>query len=513
MYRWILTSRMIAVLIIVILSLAIAACGGGNGEQTGPSHNGDVIDSPIDEEPILPTEDEDPVTPPEEEPAPAPITSIELNVDRVDLKVDDTQSLTAVLHDADGDLRTDQSVTWASEDVWVATVDETGLVTAEGAGQTVVTATLGNISASAQVSVEKEGMTLKSISAGYYHTCGVTPDGKAYCWGSSTAGALGNGDDSGWHVTSPQLVSGEHEWASVSAGRQMTCGVTTSGDAYCWGAGSTGQLGNGGESSSATPVPVAGGIKWSEVSAGYLNTCGVSMDGDAYCWGEGGSIVSSDARQLTPKLVSGGYAWISTSVAQRIGASACGLSNSEKIYCWGRGAGYELFNGKSTAEYEPIAVGAGRQWASIIVGPGNTCAITTEGEGYCVGRTSRGETGTGSTESVQIEPALVAGGHQWRSFAIANKHACGVTVEGNGYCWGEHSGAVGDGNEEAFFTVESVPVPVAGGLEWAEISVGSGHSCGITMAGAAYCWGNNGYGQLGMSGRGIRYQPEAVPAP
>ena len=41
------------------------------------------------------------------------------------------------------------------------------------------------------------------------------------------------------------------------------------------------------------------------------------------------------------------------------------------------------------------------------------------------------------------------------------------------------------------------PVLVAGGVSFAAVRAGGNHTCGVTAVGAAYCWGFNGYGQLG----------------
>ena len=79
-------------------------------------------------------------------------------------------------------------------------------------------------------------LTFTSVDAGANHTCAITTQGPAYCWGAGDSGQLGNGSFSG-NQAKPVLVFGEHSFASVSAGGNHTCGVTTEQQTYCWGLG------------------------------------------------------------------------------------------------------------------------------------------------------------------------------------------------------------------------------------------------------------------------------------
>jgi alpha-tubulin suppressor-like RCC1 family protein len=129
-------------------------------------------------------------------------------------------------------------------------------------------------------------ITFASIESGQQHSCGVTAAGDAYCWGRDRERQSGAtpGELEIVQVI-PAPVLGGLTFESVSAGGFHTCGLTLDGVAYCWGRGDLGQLGNGGNSNSPVPARVAGGLLFESVSAGYLHTCGLATDGLVYCWG------------------------------------------------------------------------------------------------------------------------------------------------------------------------------------------------------------------------------------
>ena len=88
----------------------------------------------------------------------------------------------------------------------------------------------------------------------------------------------------------------------------------------------------------------------------------------------------------------------------------------------------------------------------------------------------------------------VSGGHTFQSLSAGSLHTCGVTTAGAAYCWGDNRGRqFGDGTN----TDSNMPVAVSGGLAFQSVSAGYEHSCGVTTVGAAYCWGANEDGRLG----------------
>ena len=101
------------------------------------------------------------------------------------------------------------------------------------------------------------GLRFANISAGWWYTCGVSTSGAAYCWGWDAYGQIGSGGV-GYSVPTPTAVAGALIFTSVSAGEYHTCGVTTDSAAYCWGNNANGELGDGTTQSASFPQRVAG---------------------------------------------------------------------------------------------------------------------------------------------------------------------------------------------------------------------------------------------------------------
>ena len=194
-------------------------------------------------------------------------------------------------------------------------------------------------------------VAFRTVSAGGFFTCGVTWGQGISCWGMNRSGQLGNGSTDQAAHSSPEPVRATVTFRSVAAGMAHACGVSTSGEMYCWGANSSGQLGTGGRTNSALPVAVSGGLTFRMVSVGG-HSCGITTSDETYCWGANGSgqlgdgsRVGADGFRATPVRVSGGLRFRSVSVGTD---HTCGVTTNRVVYCWGSNEHAKL-GGSTTA--------------------------------------------------------------------------------------------------------------------------------------------------------------------
>ncbi len=441
--------------------------------------------------------------------------------------------LTAVTLSAAGDTLLGREVAWSSSDVTVASITVDGLVAGRGSGTAQITASSEGIDASVSIMVEAVDFT--SVSAGSLHSCGLTTGGRAYCWGANHLGQLGAIVAERCDAldrpcsTAPRGVLGGHSFAWIRPAGSSTCGITTGGEAYCWGSNTIGQLGvptmetcdvglSRASPCSTRPLPVAGGLTFALVVGGNSHNCGLRNSDEAYCWGSNAfgqlgvpttEICSLPSGPLpcstTPVPVGGVLAFAS------LGAGSfhtCGVTRGSEAYCWGNNFDEQV--GATTTEIcrvnnfpvpcstTPVAVSTRLMFASIAAAESHTCALTPGGDAYCWGNNSLGQLGDGTTTDRSM-PVAVVGGHAFTSLTTGSRHTCGVTTGGEAYCWGHNdSGQLGvpTGTACGGRSCSTAPVLVSGGLTFASISGGTEHTCGLT-GDKAYCWGSNVMGQLG----------------
>jgi alpha-tubulin suppressor-like RCC1 family protein len=361
-----------------------------------------------------------------------------------------------------------------------------------GVGYTLSVASTSLTGATTSAFTIRNPFVFTTISAGYFHTCGLTTGGAAYCWGDNAANQVGSPGFSA--SADPVEVSGGINFAKLAAGRGHSCGVNTGGVAYCWGDNSYGQLGV--TSGSTVPVVVSGNYTFAAANGGYLHSCGVTTAGAGYCWGDnsGGELGNASASpSSSPVAVSGGLTFANISPGRFF---TCGIATAGAAYCWGNNFDGELGDGTTTQRTTPVAVSGQLSFAVVGAGGFHSCGLTTSGLAYCWGYNGDGQLGN-ATVIPSSKPVAVSGSLTFATLSVGNRHTCGVTTAGAAYCWGENStGHLGNGG-----TVGSqTPVAVSGGLTFARISAGRFHTCGVTTAGAGYCWGSGFLGDGSTAG-------------
>lgn len=408
-------------------------------------------------------------------------------------------------------------------------------------------------------------LTLDEVSLGNMSSCGLGSAGSVVCWGRNGRLELGgdgriaescDGGSIPCNTTpGPSVTSeaGPVAFSQIEGGASHTCGVATDGDAFCWGLGNTGQLGNSATEECQTgPLagvlactsfalqvldPSTGAVSWSSVTGGANHSCGISTPGDVYCWGSGdlgqrgGGAAGSAV--LLPEAVtdppSGAVTWTEITAGRD---HTCGLTDAGEIFCWGLNslgqlgtASSETCTDEISSETHPCSTtplpvddpaSGPVTWASVDAGGDHTCAVTTGNEAFCWGSDSEGELGDGGALSETCGTAALpcstvpfpvadpaAGPLEWSAVSAGGEelfffggsaHTCALSTGGAAYCWGNNDfGQLGDGGMASTAT----PVAVSGGQAWTSISSGTIHTCGVTSGGQGRCWGSNSNGHLG----------------
>ena len=450
----------------------------------------------------------------------------------------------------------------------IQTSDSTAKFATSAAGTVSLTATgegkVGSSSLLVLARIFLPGTALvNTIDVGDATGCGLITLGHAFCWGFNDHGQIGaqsdstcfKGTDAGTVVNDslvttalpcslvPLAISREIDFTTISSGDSTGCAISVEGRAYCWGLGRHGEIGNGVTADRGVPSLVTSGLTFTSISVGGNHVCALATGGAAYCWGEDQFGQLGDNRTInstTPIPVSGGggpavFASISAGFRHSCGVTAAGAG-----FCWGDNSFGQLGNGTAGGFADtPVGVAGGFTWAFISAGGDHTCGITTAGAAFCWGDNASGQLGNGGVSGPVATPGAVVGAPAFTrisastgtrtlappALVLPNKtlgrgHTCGLTAAGAVFCWGDDfdlqlgRGQFSGSNGVGVTAVQVVNGERPAAATFTSVSTGSRHSCAVASDGNAYCWGSNVGGALGNTLQAaFRGQPQKVATP
>ena len=362
------------------------------------------------------------------------------------------------------------------------------------------------------------------------------------CWGAIN----GNGwpNNQGLYTQNYPVSRSESNVLSIIAidkGSEHTCIILYNNSLSCFGGQNSGLMGNGLSSSNIFTLsdslenPVNMGLNRNTlaVSTGSGHTCAIDDIAQLKCWGSNGNGqlgTGNTTEHWTPKLIDLGPGrhmalserdrdddgilnifdthMNSSGVLSTGSGHTCSVLDNYSLSCWGRDLYDQLGNGgannnSNTPVYSSFP--SEIKISSVSAGNWHTCALLDTGFVYCWGSNQEGALGNSSIGSYSTIPIPVdlPAGRTATSISLGHQHTCAVLDNGSAYCWGDNGfGQLGDGTGSD--TSSPVHVNLPSGTEVISVSSGDYHSCAVMRSGTAYCWGHNFAGQFGV-GNNLTY--------
>ncbi|MFC8510297.1 RCC1 domain-containing protein [Streptomyces sp. NPDC057411] len=324
-------------------------------------------------------------------------------------------------------------------------------------------------------------------------------------WGAGRTGQLGNGtvNDSLSPTSVTSLFRGDVD--------QMSAGGTSSADSFVlartdktvksWGHNSSGQLGNGGNDNQTVPTTVPRLTNVKDVAAGGKHALALDTGGQVYSWGDNsygqlGNNRTGDSRTV-PDRVQG------MPKVKQISAGcdfSLALLENGKVYAWGRGIHGQLGNGSRATSPVPRQVQGLENIVSIDAGCYHALALTADDTVKSWGYNLYGQLGNSSTKSstIPVDVDWVEGVSEIEAGAF---HNYVKTSDSHVWGWGNNQyGQLLEGDEAFGDNVSRtnrtapVEIPRLEGVQ--HLAAGARHGVAVT-ADEVFAWGHNGEGQLG----------------
>lgn len=325
---------------------------------------------------------------------------------------------------------------------------------------------------------------------------------------------------------------------SIGAGDGISC-ASSGAQVYCWGNNGRGSIGDNTfedrlvatltSDVGTVPEPVLTtslpGLTALDIDSGAEHTCALS-NGTVFCWGSNsygqlGVGLSDD--WPVPRAVAANAGFLNTTVTSiAVGFDHTCAVESAKVYCWGTNGDGQLGDGTrddSNLAHKVLDVDgvfSNADVTSIGAGAGHTCAVAA-GSAYCWGYNGDGGLGDDTAATSLVPVKVAANGDVFANIevtqVVAGEGATCALKGGSVYCWGyDHYGQLGwDGDGDSSIPILVLDNPDAAFVNTnvTRITGGESHFCAL-RGGVAFCWGDNGDGQLGDGTQQERSIPTRV---
>jgi len=324
-------------------------------------------------------------------------------------------------------------------------------------------------------------------------TCAVTAAGALECWGEAAGGVSASNEMAPY----PVVIPGATGFVRVDVTHGAACADTADQRRFCWGHR---PLDAGSEAPTPIEVPYTGTVSLGRTLACLLEAGRVRCIGST----EGGGL--GDGRIEATDYV--GTQILANVVAVEGGSRVqCAIQEDGALWCWGQNRSGEVGTGGLSVEPAPVRVTVPPA-ARVALGYGHTCAETTDGV-YCWGGNRRGQLGRGM-DGIVLAPTTIPGSPPGIAEVRTSgkSFGCARTVAGAVWCWGQNfTGTTGDPSRRSSATATQIALPFAA----SQISVASSFACARSATQVA-CWGSNQYGGLGQATQSdVQAMPLIVP--
>lgn len=332
--------------------------------------------------------------------------------------------------------------------------------------------------------------------------CALLDDGTVACWGENMSGQLGRGPESLSNSATPERVPGLSNVVHL----ENTCAVDADGSTWCWGQGPFLRSTASAYTTESAPVkleiPPARRVA---AHFGMLHSVGCALleDGDVACWG-----MNANGQVRPPVIGEDGMAPNDVTIVPMpagapiarifVGTASFVLRSDGTLSSWGANPPLGRVSSLSPDPTpKPIEL-TGVTYADVA--EGNACAVA-RGSAYCWGTTlpvQGGPLTNALPRRVDVPEAVVSVATTKGRYGSAYgdpQRGCATGLSGDVYCWGANgSGQAGDGTRQYALRpvkVKGLPAP-ASVVRTAPLA-----TCALLTNGKVYCWGENGYGELG----------------